>query len=178
MSQELKNEIFSFSRWWFWNTCIFVWPITPVSHLLCGQPHLLKCYYQNCLIGKHMCVHSVSEWSVFFTLQCELFTSCNVSNNASLVSAWTGVEGEGGGQPNKDRPWQGEGSPKKCPNLWGHPLSMTPKFFIKKRLQRKYFPVDIAKFLRTAFVIEHWWLLSTWPYYILLVIAFSSCAMS
>ena len=31
-----------------------------------------------------------AEWSVFFTLQCELFTSCNVSNNASLVSAWTG----------------------------------------------------------------------------------------
>ena len=31
----------------------------------------------------------------FFTLQCELFTSCNVSNNASLVSAQTGVGGRG-----------------------------------------------------------------------------------
>ena len=28
----------------------------------------------------------------FFTLQCELFTSCNVSNNASLVLARTGGE--------------------------------------------------------------------------------------
>ena len=27
------------------------------------------------------------------------------------------------------------------------------KFFIKKRLQHRYFPVNIAKFLRTAFVI-------------------------
>ena len=45
----------------------------------------------------------------FFTLQCELFTSCNVSNNASLVSARTGG---GGGQPNVDRPGQGEGVPK------------------------------------------------------------------
>ena len=34
----------------------------------------------------------------FFTLQCELFTSCNVLNNASLVSAWTeGGRGRGGG---------------------------------------------------------------------------------
>ena len=45
----------------------------------------------------------------FFTLQCELFTSCNVSNNASLVSARTGG---GGGQPNVDRPGQGEGGRK------------------------------------------------------------------
>ena len=42
----------------------------------------------------------------FFTLQCELFTSCNVLNNASLVPAWTGrggghlnVDGGGGGVP-------------------------------------------------------------------------------
>ena len=45
----------------------------------------------------------------FLTLQCELFTSCNVSNNASLVSARTGG---GGGQPNVDRPGQGERGPK------------------------------------------------------------------
>ena len=32
-----------------------------VSHLLRGQPHLLECYYRNCLIGTHMCVHPVSE---------------------------------------------------------------------------------------------------------------------
>ena len=31
--------------------------------------------------------------------------------------------------------------------------------FIKKRLQHRCFPVNIAKFLRTAFFIEHlWWL--------------------
>ena len=42
---------------------------------------------------------------IFFTLQCELFTSCNVSSSASLVSARTGG---GGGQPNVDRPGQGE----------------------------------------------------------------------
>ena len=40
----------------------------------------------------------------FFTLQCELFTSFSVSNNASLVSARTWAEGEGGGLPNKGRP--------------------------------------------------------------------------
>ena len=95
-----------------------------VSHLLRGQPHLLECYYRNCLIGTHMCVHPVSEWSVFFTLQCELFTSCDVSNNASLVSAPTG--GWGGGQPNVDRSGQGEGGPKKsqiCADiLYGWPL--------------------------------------------------------
>ena len=36
-----------------------------VSHLLRGQPHLLECYYRNCLIGTHICVHPVSEWSDF-----------------------------------------------------------------------------------------------------------------
>ena len=49
-----------------------------VSHLLRGQLHLLECYCRNCLIGTHMCAHPVSEWLVFFTLQGELFTSCNV----------------------------------------------------------------------------------------------------
>ena len=44
------------------------------------------------------------------------------------------------------------------------------KFFIKKRLQHRYFPVTNAKFLRTAFVIEHQWLFSIWPYYILWMI--------
>ena len=29
------------------------------------------------------------------------------------------------------------------------------KFFIKKRLQHRYFPVNIGKSLRTAFVIEN-----------------------
>ena len=51
-----------------------------------------------------------TEWSVFLTLLCELFTSYNVLNNASLVSTWTG--GEGGGQTNVDRSGQEEGVPK------------------------------------------------------------------
>ena len=38
-----------------------------------------------------------------------MFKSCNVSNNASLVSTRTG---RGGGQPNVDKPGQGEGVPK------------------------------------------------------------------
>ena len=58
----------------------------------------------------------------FFSLMCELFTSCNVSDNASLVSARTG-----GGEPNVDRPGQGEWGSQKFPNLCGHPLCMTPK---------------------------------------------------
>ena len=37
----------------------------------------------------HVCTSSIRMIS-FFTFQCELFTSCNVSNNASLVSAHTG----------------------------------------------------------------------------------------
>ena len=63
------------------------------------------------------------EWSGFFTLQCELFTSCNVSNNASLVSARTGRKVC---QPNVYRPGQREGGPKNsqiCEDiLYGWPL--------------------------------------------------------
>ena len=48
--------------------------------------------------------------SFFYPL---VFTSCNVSNNDSLVSARTGGgRGGGGGWPNVDRPGQAEGSPK------------------------------------------------------------------
>ena len=59
----------------------------------------------------------------FFTLQCEFSTSCNVSYNASLVSAQTG----GVGMVNQM--WKGldrgRGS-RKFPYLCGHPLWMTP----------------------------------------------------
>ena len=43
-----------------------------VSHWLRGQPHLLECCYQICLIGTDMCVHPVSELSVFspFSVNC------------------------------------------------------------------------------------------------------------
>ena len=118
------NEIFSFSRWWFWNTCIFVWPIMPVflfGHLLHGQPHLLQCYYQNCLT--HVFTSSIRMIS-FFTLQCEFSTSCNVSYNASLVSAQTGGVGV------VNQMWKGldrERGSQKIPNLCGHSLWMTPK---------------------------------------------------
>ena len=43
------------------------------------------------------------------------------------------------------------------------------KFFIEKRLQHRYFPVNI-KLLGVAFVVENWWLLSTWLDYILWMI--------
>ena len=87
-----------------------------VSHLLRGQPHLLECYYRNCLLRTNMCVHPISEWSGFFTLQCELFTSYGVSNNTSLVYARTGGGVGGGGcQPNVDRPGEEEGGSPKFP---------------------------------------------------------------
>ena len=35
-------------------------------------------------------------------------------------------QGEGGGQPNVDRPGQGEGGSQKFANLCEHPLWMTP----------------------------------------------------
>ena len=44
------------------------------------------------------------------------------------------------------------------------------------------FPVNIATFLRGAFDVDYWWLLSTWPYHMLCIInelvTLSSCAMS
>ena len=36
-------------------------------------------------------------------------------------------QGEEGGQPNVDRPRHGGGGSKKFPDLYGHPLWMTPK---------------------------------------------------
>ena len=65
----------------------------------------------------------------FFTLQCELFTSCNVSNNASLVSAWTGG---GGSQSNVDRPRQGEEGVPKIPKFVQ--TSFTDDPYLQKQL--------------------------------------------
>ena len=66
--------------------------------------------------------------------------------------------------------------------IFTHIKKVILKFFIRKRLQHKYFFVNIAKFFKTAFVVGHRWLLSSWPYKILWMIyeliAFSSCAMS
>ena len=88
----------------------------------------------------HVCTSSIRMIS-FFTLQCELFTSCNVSNNASFVSARTGGGG-GGGQPNVDWPGQGERGSQKFPNLRGHPLWTTPncKLFLCRVFQYKHDP--------------------------------------
>ena len=49
--------------------------------------------------------------------------------------------GEGGGQPNVDRPRQGEGGSQKFPNLCGHPLWMTPNWinwFFKEKITLKH----------------------------------------
>ena len=46
-----------------------------------------------------------TEWSVFFTLQYELFTSCKVFNNTSFVSTRTG---EGGWSTKCGKAWIGE----------------------------------------------------------------------
>ena len=53
---------------------------------------------------------------------------------------------------------------KKTPVLESLFNKVALKLFIKKRVQHSYFPVNIAKFLRTAFAIEHGWRrLLTWP---------------
>ena len=45
----------------------------------------------------------------------------------------------------------------------GKHLCWSPYDFIKKRLQNRYLPVNIAKFLRTAYSIEHlWWLIQNY----------------
>ena len=74
----------------------------------------------------HVCTSSIRMIS-FFTLQCELFTSWNVSNNASLVSARTG---EGGWSTKCGQAWARGGASQKSPNLSGHPLWMTPNCII------------------------------------------------
>ena len=104
----------------FGTLAFLVWPIMPVSHFLRGQPDLLGCYYWNCLIGKHMYVHPVSELG-FFTLPCELFISCNVS----LLSTWTDRQGW---STKFGLVWAwGGGASQKFPNLCGHLLWMIPK---------------------------------------------------
>ena len=93
-----------------------------VSHLLRGQPHLLECYYWNCLIGTHMCVHPVSEWIVSFSVNCSQVAMFQIM---PVLCPHGQEEGGRGGQPNVDRPGQGEERSQKFPNLCGHPLWMT-----------------------------------------------------
>ena len=71
----------------------------------------------------HVCTSSIRMIS-FFTLQCEFFTSCNVSKNASLLSPRTGGEGV------VNQVWtgldRGSGAPKKSQTfadiVYGWPL--------------------------------------------------------
>ena len=48
-----------------------------------------------------------------------------------------------------------------CQGLFFNKVAgLTPTTLFKKRLWRRCFPVNFAKFLRTPFIIEHlWWLL-------------------
>ena len=65
MSQGLKNEIFSFFREILEHLHFCLANHACVSHLLSGQPHLLECYYRNCLIGAHVCTSSIRMTSFF-----------------------------------------------------------------------------------------------------------------
>ena len=114
-----------------------------VSHLRRAQPHLLECYYWNFIIGTHMCTSSIRMIS-FCTRQCELSTSCNISNNASLVSVWTGG---GVGQPNVDRPGQRRRPPKNsqiCTDiLYGWTLRGKKCYWL---VYAKHLPVILSLF--------------------------------
>ena len=87
-----------------------------VSHLLHGQPHLLECYYRNCLIGTHMC--SESEWSVFlnFSVNCSKVAMFQIMPALCLHR-----QGESGGQVNQmwtglDRE-RGTKNPQTCAEI-------------------------------------------------------------
>ena len=93
-----------------------------VPHLLRGQPHLLECYYRNCLIGTHVCTSSIRVISFFYPsvwivhkLQC--FKYCQPCVRTD--------KGKGGGQPNVDRLGRERKGPKNsqiCANiLYGWP---------------------------------------------------------
>ena len=96
-----------------------------VSHLLRGQPHLLECYYRNCLIGTHMCVHPVSEWSVFlpFSVNCSQVAMFQIMPALCLHG-----QGEWGGWSTKfGQAWTGGGGLKNyqifTDILYGWPLT-------------------------------------------------------
>ena len=96
-----------------------------VSHLLRSQSHLLECYYRNCLIGTHMCVHPVSEDQVFlpFSVNCSQVAMFQIMPALCLHG-----QGAAGGGGLVNQMWtgldRGRGS-QKFPNLCGHPLWMT-----------------------------------------------------
>ena len=81
-----------------------------VSHLLRGQPHLLECYYRNCLIRTHMCVHPVSEWSVFlpFSVNCS-----EVAMFQKMPALCPHGQGEEGWSTKCGQAWTGRGGVQK-----------------------------------------------------------------
>ena len=79
------------------------------------------------ILSSFECFYVSNKMISFFTLKYELFTSCNVSNNASLVSAGTR---EGFGVMVNQKAWTAGGGGdwwfQKFPDLCGYPLWMTP----------------------------------------------------
>ena len=73
-----------------------------------------------------MCVHPVSKWSVFlsFSMNCSQVVMFQIM--PALCTHGQGEGGTGGGQPNVDRPGQGQGGPKNsqiCADiLYGWPF--------------------------------------------------------
>ena len=106
----------------------------------------------------HMSTSSIRMIS-FFNVQCELFTSCNLSNILSLVSPQG--SGGGGGQPNVDRYGQGGREVQKFPNLCRHPLCMTPtttqkKMLVVQQKQNKNVLFYVLTNLKTCNSINPW----------------------
>ena len=97
----------------------------------------------------HLCTFSIRMIS-FFTLQCEFFTSCNVSNNASLASArtreggvvnqmWTGLN-RGRGVPKNPKFLRTSFMDDPIPKSRGNPLWLLGKWIHSNFiLNRHYF---------------------------------------
>ena len=108
-----------------------------VPHLLSGQPHLLECYYRNCLIGTHVCTSSIRMIRFFlpFSVNCS-----QVGMFQILPALCPHGQGERGWSTKYGQAWKGEGGSQKFPNLCGHPLWMTPTSAMTNRIN------DLNKF--------------------------------
>ena len=115
-----------------------------VTFTLCSTPSFGMLLPKFSNRNTHVRTSSIRMIS-FFTLQCELFTSCNVWNNTSLVSARTGVGGCS--QPNMDRPGEGRGRFKNsqiCTDiLYGWPLRGKKRYWL---VCAKHLPVVLPLF--------------------------------
>ena len=76
----------------------------------------------------HVCTSSIRMIRFFlpFSVNCSQVTMFQI-----MPALWPHGQGEGSGQPNVDKPAQGEEGSQKFPKLCGHPLWMTPKGIIK-----------------------------------------------